>query len=286
MRTSRARLSGLVTGAVLPALLVMPIAARAQTITGVVVEDSTRTPIPAAYVALVTEDGRVAATAHSGEKGDFVLLPRRSGEFLLRVSHPSYVELDSLLLTVEPGAALVLEVRLGRAATPLEPLLVTVRSDTRAAGFYERTANATFGTFITRADIDARGGISNATDILRGIASIELQPHRSTFTMATQPAVYYVTMQAPANRCMPAILVDGLEVQQPIDDFLTADMIEGAEVYPRSTGAPTEWGAENACGIVAFWTREFEGDDEWSWKRLGAGAGALGIMSLIVLLVR
>lgn len=276
-------------------LLLAPATAPSQTIRGVVVEDGTRMPIVGADVQLTTSSGRNVATAQTDSVGGFVLLPRRSGSFAVRLRHLSYVFADSVVVAVRPGEAIEIELRMGRTAIPLEPVVVTVRGNARLAGFYERMRQPGFGQFVTRADIEARRGTIRATDLLRAMPGIEIitvglggsdrdPPPPPGTPRETMPRVALITMHRAGGPCEPAIFIDRLEIRQfkdaGIDDFLKPEMLEGFEVYPRSAGAPVEFVEPNTCGVVAFWTRSATGEEEgkWSWKKLAAAAGSFLLM--------
>jgi hypothetical protein len=73
------------------ALLVLPSQLCAQTIHGRVVEDSTRAPIVGALVEFLGVDTAMAGAVRTDSAGAFVLHSLRSGNVLVRVTHPSYL---------------------------------------------------------------------------------------------------------------------------------------------------------------------------------------------------
>jgi hypothetical protein len=269
------KLRALVVGA----LLLLPAAAQSQTIHGVVVEDSTRVPIAGAVVELVGVDTAVVASAQSDSVGAFVLRPGRSGKLVVRLSHPSYVAADSITLEIDKDEMIAVELRMGRAALPLEPVIVTTRRDARVAGFYERQRRAGFGQFLTREEIERRPG-AQATDLLQEMRGIEIVPVRGG-------AIKLITMRGGAGRCQPTIYVDGVRVRQfaesGMDAFLTANTLEGVEVYTSPAGTPAELWPEGSCGVVAFWTRWLpDGGRKWSWLKLVAGLAGFAVLVLLV----
>jgi hypothetical protein len=71
----------------------------------------------------------------------------------------------------------------------------------------------------------------------------------------------------------------------PIDASLTAQMLEGVEVY-RGVEAPPPFVARSQCGVVAFWTRP-EPTGGLSWRRIATIAGvAVGMLGVTLLLAR
>lgn len=268
---------------VLAGLLLAPAAAPSQTIRGMVVEDGTRTPIPGARVQLLTPADSTVATAETDSAGAFLLSPRRSGSFVLRLRHLGYAPVDSVPLTMGPGERIEVEVRMGLTAIPLEPVVVTVRGNARLGGFYERLQRPGFGRFLTREDIEARRGANRASDLLRMMPGVEVVPAGGSLGSSR---AQLITMRGGTGRCLATIYIDGMRVQQfadsGVDDFLTAEMLEGVEVYTGGATAPSPIHSMNSCGVVAFWTRSPAGG-KWSWRKLAAG---LGGFVLLVLLTR
>ena len=282
MRNVRCLVAGL--------LLLLPATANAQVVRGTVVEDPTGAPIAGAIIDILYRGG-VLATARSDSAGAFLLLPRRSGAFTVRASHAFHTAVDSLPLTIDGGATVTVVLRLARAAIPLEPLVVTARTDVRLAGYHERLRRGSgFGQFVTRAEIDARPG-ARTTDLLRARPGVEVstvprgganQPSPIGTPDVTIPRVSIITMQGPRGPCMPRLFIDGLHMRQfidsGIDEILKPEMIEGVEIYPYSAGAPPEFIDPDMCGVVAFWTRGLEDAHRWSWARAAAGAVAFVLM--------
>lgn len=276
------------------ATLLLPAALAGQTIRGSVVEDGTRAPVVGAVVELV---GASAVRARSDSVGGFVLEAPRRGRYGLRVSHPSYTSAGDVALEVGRGETLV-ELRLGRSAIPLEPLVVATRGGARLSGFYERMKQPGFGTFVGREEIELRMGTTRATDLLRNIAGVEIVPVKvgeSDRALAPGPlqetiqTKSLITLRGGTGRCMPAIFVDGMAVSQfndsGVDDILKPEMLEGVEVYTSAAGIPPQFANGSHCGAVAFWTRS-DGGAVFTWKRLLRGAPAFALIALAVLATR
>lgn len=252
---------------------------QAQTIRGIVVEDSTRIPIAGVLVELVAPDEGRVAMAQTDSAGTFLLLPRRSGSFLIRLRHLAYAAVDSAALQVRSGETLEIELRMAHAAIPIEPLVVTLRRDRRVSGFYERRQRGGFGYFLARSDIETRRS-PRTTDLLRTMPGLQIVP--ADRRLGRSP-VNLITMRGALGRCLPTIYLDGVVVEQfeesGVDDWLHPDMLEGVEVYTGAASAPGPIHGLNNCGVVAFWTRSDVGG-EWSWRKLAIGAGlfVLGIL--------
>jgi hypothetical protein len=284
------------------ALLWVPANLFAQIVTGVVLEEGTRMPIGGAIVELIGIDRARDGVAVTDTSGSFVLRPRRSGSFVINVTHLSYVSRDSMAIKIKPGMAMQVELRMGRNAIPLEPLIVKTTMTARLAGFQERArSSGSSGKFVTRADIERRPGTRRATDLLEELEGVEIvgvspaggsnlapTPLPGT-SNETASRTRMIRMGSSTASCEPAIFIDGVPVKQysdsGIDEFLTPDMIEGVEVYPRSAGAPSELVTSNHCGVVAFWTRApSEESGRITWKRVRMVGGFLVMMAGLVVL--
>lgn len=272
--------------AALMALLLAPATAHTQTVHGVVVENGTRDRIAAVSVELIGRDGSTAGRAETDSAGAFTVRARRGGVYTVRLAHPSFRALDSDTLEIGPGEVLQVQLRMGRDAIPLDPLIVTGQSNARLGGFYERLREPGFGRFVTRADIESRPAVQRVTELLRGMPGVEIVPVRRGRGGSTVAMI--MTRGGATGRCQPTIVLDGSPVRQfaesGVDDFLKADMIEGVEVYSSAAGAPAQFVEPGTCGVVAFWTRT--GGDEgeqMSLRRLLMAAGAVGLLLLLVL---
>jgi hypothetical protein len=271
------------------ALFFLPGTAQAQTFRGTVVDDATDEPVVGAMVAVFIRDFPLAHS-RTDSAGAFLAIPGRAGSFPVRVSHPHYAPVDSLELSAHAGELVTVAVRLGRTVVPLEPLVVTGRSESRLSGFEERRRNARFGTFIERSQIQLRPG-ARTTDLFRAIPSVYVdapgrgvENARATVSEFT-PRSARLSMRGTIGTCEPSIYLDGIRLQQfedsSVDDFLRPEMIEGIEIYPASAGAPPEFSDPAGCGSVVFWSRgSLQGLQK---PLLRAAAGLVSFLLLVTL---
>jgi hypothetical protein len=288
------------TTVVLVGLLVAPVAAHAQAIHGVLVEDDTGEAITGAHVELVASDGHTVASTRTGGDGAFLLRLRRAGAFTVRLTHLGYTSVESDTVVVDPHETLSVELRMARAAIPLEPLVVLARADARrAGGFYERMQRpGAVGHFVTRERLERRRGVW-ITNIVGEVPGVYL---RQVFCHGS-PCGHLITMRGmgvgpvrtpphqdepdaspgvaltASDQCAPTIYVDGLRMEEgeTVDAFLRPDNLEGVEIYTRGSSAPYPLLARDACGVVAFWTRE-DGLSRFTWKKLGAWVGGIAVV--------
>lgn len=246
-------------------------AAQAQVIHGTVIDGSSRTAVADAEVVLLTPRMAERTTTITNGAGGFLLRAPRAGTYRLRVTHPRFVPYEADSVEVHTGEAVMLEIRLGLNAVPLEPIVVTARRHAGMPGFDERLA-AGMGRFITREDIDRRSAF-RTSDLLRNIQGITLR--RS----GRSDGMIVLMRGGGTGLCQPALWIDGVLVRQvpgsTIDDFLSPDIVEAIEVYQSTAAAPAGY-AVGGCGVILVWTRRGSGDDggPWQWKKLLAGASA------------
>ena len=259
-------------GMLAAALLLVPAAASAQTIEGVVVDDSTRAPIRDVRVELVPARGGRPAAQRTDSTGVFRFDSVAGGSAVLRFRHPSYTAVDSLAVAVGRGERVEIELRMGHTAVLLEPLIVRARSDEGVGGFRERMRRGAFGRFVGREQIERHTAL-RTTDVLRTVPGVQLAPGNAGTTM--------ILMRGGAGQCLPDVYLDGTRLRQTrdvdVDAFVNPSSLEGVEVYTSAATAPSIYSGSNACGVVAFWTRPAP-PGRWSWKTLGVGLGLIALL--------
>jgi hypothetical protein len=248
----------LIPGASLAMLL--PVMAAAQEIQGVVVEDSTKRPIPDVKVELVAADGTVRDSTMSTSTGWFELSARSGGEFVLRGSHPAYTSVAMVAVTVDSVRTLTVVLRLSGGPIPLEPVIAKGISRDPRNAYRERARHGAFGRFITRADIDRMGGYT-ISHILRMTPEVRIE--RVMDGAFVNEGVF---MRSFGDLCVPSVYLDGTLVPTglviSINDLLSAEEVEGIEVYRSSLTAPLEFRApafgtaNEQCGVIVLWSRQ------------------------------
>jgi hypothetical protein len=259
------------------ALLLVPAATRAQTIEGVVVDDSTRNPIAGVRVELTATAG-ARSSARTDSTGVFRFDSVAGGGAILRFRHPSYTPVDSLAVQVSRGERVEIELRMGHSAVLLEPIVVRARADEGLGGFRDRMRVGAFGRFVSREQID-RGGSLRASELVRMLPGVQI--------VQGAPGNSLIVMRGGGTgTCIPDVYVDGSRLRQTrevgVDAFLNPAILEGVEVYTSSATVPGIFATTNQCGVVAFWTRPSP-PGRWSWKRLFVG---VGVFALLILLAR
>ena len=266
------------TAAVL-GLLAAPAAARAQLITGHVLDEATRAPLGAVRIAALDTAGREQASAATDSAGAFAL-PLARGRYSLRLERIGYQSLTTDTIGLGSRETITLELRLGVAAIPLEPLVVVgrVRAAVGSEAFYRRLEDygrSGAGRFYTRAQIDATSTTDVHTLLARDPAVRLL---RGRFNDV-------VIFEARGRKCLPALWVNGVRMRNDPETDLTTlfhpDNIEGVEIYPAEAFVPPELHAEG-CGSLAIWTRSPAHGNPFTLRRVLTAAGvAAGLLLLL-----
>jgi hypothetical protein len=266
--------------------LLLPTGAWAQTLRGVVIQAESGNPVGAARVELPVP-GRQTIVATTDSLGTFRMAIPKAGRFALKVSHIAYTTLLTDSVDVGLGENVAIEVRLGTSPIAMAPLVVTSNSRARSSGFYDRMRSQPNGRFLTRSDIESRGG-SRVSDVLRTVPGISVVRVPRAGRRGG-PLVTLITMRGAAvTNCEPAIFLDGSPIHQAVestlDDMLQPDMIEAVEIYAGNAGAPSQYVEAGKCGVLLIWTRlaQNDGGPPLTLKRALITAGAiLGVVFLI-----
>jgi hypothetical protein len=200
----------------------------------------------------------------------------------------SYTATAADTVTLDRHEIVTVVVRMGRAAIPLEPLVVATRTFHPLKGFYDRMEDGKRGYFVPRDFIQRRLALqpSNLVDMTPGIrVSGCLFRPRVGFHE-------YLTMWGVGGYCVANVFLDGLPVPPgitSIDELTSADQLEGVEIYHSFAEAPEIFysmfqlhgldsdGFMRQCGVVAYWSRR---DIYYRphWVRWVLGVGLAGLV--------
>jgi hypothetical protein len=270
--------------------LLSPAGAAAQTIRGVILEEGATTPIAMATVEVRGAD--TTYTAVTNEVGWFQLHLREPGRYLLRPAHMSYAAAGEDTVTLARHEIVTVMVRMGRAAIPLEPLVVATRTFHPLKGFYDRMEQNRRGYFVRRDFIQRRLALrpSQLVDMTPGIRVI------GPSSMLGSNFTSTITMWGVGGRCAANVFLDGMPVPPgitSIDELTSPDQLEGVEIYDSFAAAPEIFysmfqlhgldsdGYMRQCGVVAYWSRrDFYYRPSWIRWLVGVGlAGAVFLMT-------
>jgi hypothetical protein len=261
-------------------MLIAPPAARSQVVRGVVLDARNRAPIPSATIEFLIERDTVQLRTTSDSVGAFVLRLPHPGTFTVQAKRIGFLVAVPTPFQIAANQALTIEMRLDSRAVPLEPVAVTARGNTWLPDF-ERRRSGAFGRFLTREDIEARNA-QQTTGLFRTMPGFVIQRTRRSGPGAQ------LLMRGTAGLCQPAVWIDDayvpLSERVTLDDVLTPQLIEAAEIYNSVASAPTQY-RTGTCGVIVFWTRRGSGDEgrPFRWRQVLIGAGvAVALVSFIL----
>lgn len=217
-------------------------------LTGTVV-DHTGRPVVNAH-ALIWGT-RLDATTN--QQGAFSLDGLPGGTHTLEVRVIGYMPVTSTVQLAESRPATT-SVVLAKAAEILPT--VTVRGEmvfSRNLADFDRRRRAGFGSYQTSAEIGRRGPNVRLSQLLMEFMGVRVDQRAGQSIVTMQRGA---TTGIGRAACTPSLFVDGINDKLRDFDAYYSDAIAGIEVYARESTRPFEFiDPENACGVVAIWTR-------------------------------
>lgn len=262
-----------------------------QVVQGRVVDAETGVPIEEVRLTLVDSTGALAAYAGSDVRGDFELRPRTPGRYSVSAERLGYAAFRSEPVDVVTGGEVVVAVRMGVDAIPLEPFVVFATNEMRLGRIAEfegrRDDPSIGGHFLDADDVRARP-MATPTQLLRAMPSVDLSPvmtQDNPLGSLDRNLIYLPGSRGGSLRqgmCLAQVYVDGIQVRQSqsgnftIDDYLDGAPIAGVELYTRASAAPLQYRGTGECGVVMYWTEEPTSSQHgWGLKRIAAGFGLI-----------
>jgi len=256
-----------------PLLLALVLPARAQTLTGVVLDSVSQAPVVGARILLLDSAGTAIKALTTSSDGQFTFSIPHLGDYRLligRIGYPISISKPFVF-----SSAFTARVSLSLPSNPitLDTVTVVAREIERRlpylvdAGFYRRRQEG-FGHFLTRAEIAKRDPLI-LTDLLHGMSGVRVTcgeqqggprgpgPH-CTVTMRAANTMFF------RGKCNPSVVLDGVLLQPggtasgglSLDDLVNPFNIEALEVYPGPEGVPVQYsGYLSPCGAILVWSR-------------------------------
>ena len=232
--------------------------APAQTIKGVVLEDSTSLPVDAAQVSLLNERGEelaITITTRTGPTGAFALNAPRPGAYRVRAIRIGFQPATSEVIRLEFAEVVTVRLRMTVASQRLATVAVTERRRysnpelTSTMGFELRRSQP-YGIFFTGEDL-AR---------LHDVRDITYSARVGGLRMSGSIFDEQIVWSRSRRTCSPALYLDGFPVSPSILYGIPADRLYGIEVYRPTTPPPLRtagWLGEKPlpCGLIAVWTK-------------------------------
>ena len=238
--------------------------ASAQTLVrGILLDAANGQPIVSGTVTISANRGRWQRSIASDSLGRWEFEDVSAGPYRLRARRVGYREATGQL-GLSADSLVEVEMRLAAASVVMEPVTVVTRSTRDVSpvlrGFYDRMQRG-FGRYITREEIEARHAVYVA-DVLRHIPNLRGTAGR----MGGSNGGF--THGSSGDRCTMVFFLDGLQLNQPaiagrytqrdfsIDDYVSAEEVEGIEIYRGESDTPAEFVTRWVqCGTVVIWTR-------------------------------
>ena len=233
----------IVCGCFVVAAALFPRAGAAQNLSVVgIVRDTAGVPIALAEVTVM---GR---TVFSDSLGRFFVSHTLTDSIRLFVRRMGY-ESSSFTLSADDAEKNNVDVVLRRLATTLAAVTVQemeLLSTTGLRGYDERRQRG-LGVFVTRQDIEKRHTRS-LIDILRTQRGVIVSGRSRTLRFANYQR----------RNCTPEIWLDGQRTPGLEVESVSANDVEGVELYQSVASTPSEFhrgGASVECGTVVIWTK-------------------------------
>lgn len=239
---------GAVAATVALLLAALPASGGGQVLRGHLVDSETESPIPSATIMMLRDDSVTVDAAATDSAGFFSVETEDAGSYQLIARRIGYPATRSGNLRLARGDTLQVEFRISAGAVLLDPVVVTSRRrppPRDIQDFYRRAENPIFGTFMTRAEIEAAHAV-RVSDLLRRIPGVQVVPVRFGVTGVL------------IRGCSPAIIIDGVHArfEPSIDNLVVPMELEGLEVYRTASQIPVQYGGLRlTCGAIMVWTR-------------------------------
>jgi hypothetical protein len=264
-----------------PAAVVRPVAA--QSIRGIVVDDTNLTRVPGATVRLVAGDELGAGTETDAD-GRFFLATPGEGEYRLEVSRFGYVTARSQPVRVPSSDTVSVEFRVAPDAILLNPITITGRSRRGRRDFERRLDGWERGVRLTPDQIDSIAP-RHPADVFRAVAKVVVHwdwGELSTGGFGPVPAVRTFLGRGCMQFMVDYVLVTpepwaATEWNGYILNTLLPEDIVAVEVYRSYNEVPPElqrythefrqlwsggavgttWDEDEKvnCGLTVYWTR-------------------------------
>lgn len=241
-------------------------AAAAQQVRGTLRDVATGRPLPYGTLELVSDDGRVAGSAFTDERGMFTVSAQVPGRYRLRAFRTDTDTVVDGPVDLAASHVRELDFLIPVDATQLDSLGVPIDAAPpllEQVGFLLREQSS-LGTFLTRRDIE--GDLQLGTSgVLARIPGVQVE-----YGVGRASAMLTLRAVDPArgrSMCHPSLYLDGVPARQPdgggegdatvqLDlGTIRPDDILGIEVYRTPAETPAPFAAHSsACGVIVIWT--------------------------------
>jgi len=237
--------------------------ARAQTLKGLVVDQSSRASVVLARVTLLDlVDSIPVASALTNLSGYFAVTAPEAGSYWVSAEAGFYRSHAGGPISLSPGDTSAVAFKLVPRPVEVEGLIVEARSRARRmiqGGYYERRESG-LGWHLDREQIERRAHF-RISEALRAVPQLTLVSAGFGDREPVFRGWRTSSRGRPAGRCYPRVYIDGLlfspggDFPTDIDRALGPDDVEAIEVF-ESPWIPARFSRTLApCGVIAVWRR-------------------------------
>jgi len=245
--------------AVLGFTLALPSAARTQVLRGYLVDDSLQVAVEGATVSLLHE-GELVSDLITDETGWFSFSLPGPGTYQLEAQRLGYARTRSEEITVGASETVTVELRAGKEAIPLDPIVVVAGRGRGSTRFFERMEGWGKGVFFTPAMIDSINP-QHPADVLRGQEQTWLSWRSGRWNLVPRIKTYLgsgcVAYMLDGRRIDPQLWGSTWE-SSPLS-WISGEDVIAVEYYRYVGEAPPELRRHathdgGLCGLLVFWT--------------------------------
>jgi hypothetical protein len=235
-------------------------AARASTLIGVVLADSSDQSVAGAEVSLAD----LGLATRADDRGRFRLERIVPGNHRLVVRHVGFAPLDQQV-TFGPRTVVNRSLHLFRTVE-LDSVIVQASSD--AIPEFDEDRKIGLGHFVTRLDLDKRRS-SHLSEILETIPTVKVKRGplgQAWVARARGRLSLSATGAQDGAECYAAVFLDGKPVYGKIGgegserfdiNSLSPEQVESIEYFAGPAETPAKYsGLNSSCGVLVIWTRK------------------------------
>jgi len=238
--------------------LLLPVAAAAQTLAGLVLAEAANAPVPGAMVSLVDRDGEHRAGATTDSLGRFVLVPPEVGDYIVEASRLGYETTRSPLFALEVGGSASLEIVLSPLPLGLEGFEVSVGREAELLLRNFGMTPATLGSrWIDREDIEEMPLPAGPREAIRwrNIAGLSVGETAHVVSPLAELCVMFRRGRRGIGMDTCAIvLLNGVQISLVEAQNVSPHDLEAIAVL-TPVEATTFYGTGASGGAVLMWTR-------------------------------
>jgi hypothetical protein len=255
----------------------VPASASAQSVRGIIVDNTTSAPVPSVNIRVVNHLNETVYSAVSDADGNFQITAPAIALIRLRIERIGYSAVTSKTFALEHGQTFDVEVHLSPSAVSLEPLKVVAAAevDPRLAEFYDRAAinkKLRVGRIWTRGDLERHPPVM-LSHLVRTL------PNRMEASCSGRQ-IYVdglpTTLPTASNFDSPPNAGADLDA---LDWLVDPADVEGVEVY-HNAEIPFRYD-QSLCQVVFVWRKPYgEGGTPLTWRRALAAFGIISAISV------